>query len=104
MCFVQSCSAENGVKTFGVRQAAHRDSSQDNYLYCPNATQLGNNEIEHSQMHWMRGEPVIVTNVLEKTSGLSWDPMVMWRAFQGTEKILNEEAHKRVLMLQLLIH
>lgn len=80
-------SAENGVKTFGVRQAAHRDNSQDNYLDCPTATQLGNNEIKHFQMHWMRGEPVIVTNVLEKTSGLSWDPMVMWRAFRGTEKI-----------------
>ncbi|KAJ0024448.1 hypothetical protein Pint_07038 [Pistacia integerrima] len=35
-------------------EAAHRDNSQDNYLYCPTATQLGNNEIEHFQMHWMR--------------------------------------------------
>ncbi|XP_031269234.1 uncharacterized protein LOC116127730 isoform X2 [Pistacia vera] len=87
-------SAEDGVKTFEVRQAAYRDNSQDNYLYCPNGTLLGNNEIEHFQMHWMRGEPVIVTNVLEKTSGLSWDPMVMWRAFRGAEKILKEEAHK----------
>ncbi|KAJ0086923.1 hypothetical protein Patl1_07160 [Pistacia atlantica] len=42
----------------------------------------------------MRGEPVIVTNVLEKTSGLSWDPMVMWSAFRGTKKILKEEACK----------
>ncbi|XVF33157.1 hypothetical protein REPUB_Repub17cG0144200 [Reevesia pubescens] len=32
----------------------------------------------------MRGEPVIVRNVLEKTSGLSWEPMVMWRAFRET--------------------
>ncbi|XP_044500424.1 uncharacterized protein LOC123221611 isoform X3 [Mangifera indica] len=87
-------SAENGVKSFEVRQAAYRADSQDNYLYCPNATQLGNNDIKHFQMHWMRGEPVIVRNVLEKTSGLSWDPMVMWRAFRGAEKILKEEAHK----------
>ncbi|KAJ0024455.1 hypothetical protein Pint_07032 [Pistacia integerrima] len=43
------------VKTFGAREAAHRDNSQDNYLCCPTATQLGNNEIEHFQMHWMRG-------------------------------------------------
>ncbi|KAJ0087351.1 hypothetical protein Patl1_07157 [Pistacia atlantica] len=77
-----------------LKKAAHRDNSQDNYLYCPTATQVGNNEIEHFQMHWMRGEPVIVTNVLEKTSSLSWDPMVMWRAFRGTQKILKEEAHK----------
>lgn len=32
----------------------------------------------------MSGEPVIVRNVLEKTSGLSWEPMVMWRAFRET--------------------
>lgn len=50
--------------------------------------------MEHFQMHWMRGEPVIVRNVLEKSSGLSWDPMVMWRAFIGAKKVLKEEAHK----------
>ncbi|KAJ0024801.1 hypothetical protein Pint_07069 [Pistacia integerrima] len=85
-------------------KAAHRDNSQDNYLYCPTATQVGNNEIEHFQMHWMRGEPVIVTNVLEKTSSLSWDPMVMWRAFRGTQKILKEEAHKWALADILNVH
>ncbi|KAH9779972.1 JmjC domain-containing protein [Citrus sinensis] len=87
-------SAENGTKPLEVRQAAYRESSQDNYLYCPNAIQLGNSAIEHFQMHWIRGEPVIVRNVLETTCGLSWDPMVMWRAFVGARRILKEEAHK----------
>ncbi|KAL5132854.1 Protein PHYLLO, chloroplastic [Glycine soja] len=32
------------------------------------------------QWHWEKGEPVIVSNVLECTSGLSWEPLVMWRA------------------------
>ncbi|KAF3565504.1 hypothetical protein DY000_02019863 [Brassica cretica] len=36
--------------------------------------------INRDWSHWMRAEPVIVRNVLEKTSGLSWEPMVMWRA------------------------
>lgn len=87
-------SAENGIRPLEVRQAAYRENSQDNYLYCPNAIQLGNSAIEHFQMHWMRGEPVIVRNVLETTCGLSWDPMVMWRAFVGAQRILKEEAHK----------
>lgn len=87
-------SAENGTKPLEVRQAAYRENSQDNYLYCPNAIQLGNSAIEHFQMHWIRGEPVIVRNVLETTCGLSWDPMVMWRAFVGARRILKEEAHK----------
>ncbi|KAF2611594.1 hypothetical protein F2Q70_00009441 [Brassica cretica] len=36
--------------------------------------------IKRDWSDWMRAEPVIVRNVLEKTSGLSWEPMVMWRA------------------------
>ncbi|XVF73016.1 hypothetical protein PTKIN_Ptkin12aG0167800 [Pterospermum kingtungense] len=67
-----------------VRHAANREESHDNYLYCPTAADISDDEIEHFQRHWMRGEPVIVRNVLEKTSGLSWEPMVMWRAFRET--------------------
>ncbi|KAJ9146541.1 hypothetical protein P3X46_028790 [Hevea brasiliensis] len=87
-------SADCRLKDFEVRKAADREKSDDNFLYCPNALRLGDNEIEHFQMHWMRGEPVIVRNVLEKTSGLSWEPMVMWRAFRGAQKILKEEAQR----------
>ncbi|KAF6167489.1 hypothetical protein GIB67_031690, partial [Kingdonia uniflora] len=39
----------------------------------------------------MRGIPVIVRKVLEKTSGLSWEPMVMKRAFRGAKGNLEEE-------------
>ncbi|BBG97657.1 Transcription factor jumonji domain-containing protein [Prunus dulcis] len=67
-----------------VRQAAFRKNSDDNFLYCPSAVDIADDEIEHFQRHWMNGEPVIVRNVLDKTSGLSWEPMVMWRAFRET--------------------
>ncbi|KAF6165206.1 hypothetical protein GIB67_007191 [Kingdonia uniflora] len=46
---------------------------------------------DNAQSHWMRGLPVIVRNVLEKTFGLSWEPMVMWRAFRGAKGNLEEE-------------
>lgn len=80
-------------KSCEVRQAAFRESSHDNFLYCPDAVQLRDDETEHFQMHWMKGEPVIVRNVLEKTSGLSWEPMVMWRALRETGAVrkLKEE-------------
>ncbi|KAJ4850805.1 hypothetical protein Tsubulata_009800 [Turnera subulata] len=87
-------STKNKRNELEVRKAAHRENTYDNFLYCPNALSLCDNDVEHFQMHWMRGEPVIVRNVLEKASGLSWEPMVMWRAFKGAEKILKEEAHK----------
>ncbi|XP_065878665.1 uncharacterized protein [Euphorbia lathyris] len=87
-------STDCRLKDFEVRKAAHRDKKDDNFLYCPDSRWLGENEIQHFQMHWMRGEPIIVRNVLEKTSGLSWEPMVMWRALIGAQKVLKEEAQR----------
>lgn len=86
--------SENGLEGVEIRQAANRKNDLDNFLYCPNAIQLGCNELQHFQLHWMRGEPVIVKNVFEKSAGLSWDPMVMWRAFIGAKKILKDEAYR----------
>ncbi|KAK4277566.1 hypothetical protein QN277_015545 [Acacia crassicarpa] len=75
-----------------VRQAASRENCHDNFLFCPNAMHMGDKEFKHFQMHWISGEPVIVRNAFEKGRGLSWDPMVMWRAFRGAKRILKEEA------------
>ncbi|XP_058095899.1 uncharacterized protein LOC131241195 isoform X2 [Magnolia sinica] len=86
-------SAENDRNNSGVRQAAFRENSNDNFLYCPNAFDLGDDEIEHFQRHWVRGEPVIVRDAHEKTSGLSWEPLVMWRALrEECRKKLKEES------------
>ena len=61
--------------------AASREGSKGNNLYCPDSRDILNEEgVLHFRQHWARGEPVIVRNVLEQTSGLSWEPMVMWRA------------------------
>ncbi|KAI3707498.1 hypothetical protein L6452_26078 [Arctium lappa] len=65
-----------------LRKAASRESSNDNYLYCPRALDIQPGDLKHFQWHWSKGEPVIVSNVLETTLGLSWEPMVMWRAFR----------------------
>ncbi|KAL0712451.1 hypothetical protein Bca4012_019429 [Brassica carinata] len=74
------CSSCNINSDSITRQAASRKNGHDNFLYSPNAVDLSEDDITHFQSHWMRTEPVIVRNVLEKTSGLSWEPMVMWRA------------------------
>ncbi|KAL3521651.1 hypothetical protein ACH5RR_019800 [Cinchona calisaya] len=95
--FSQECalccatSAMDGKKNLKVRQAAFRTSNPDNFLYCPNAVDLGDSDFKHFQMHWRRGEPVIVRNVLAKASGLSWEPMVMWRALRNARGKLKEE-------------
>ncbi|XP_057499381.1 lysine-specific demethylase JMJ26-like isoform X2 [Actinidia eriantha] len=70
---------KKGSKT--VRRAAYRESSGDNFLYCPNSRDvIRDEELLQFQMHWANGQPVIVRDVLEQTTGLSWEPMVMWRA------------------------
>ncbi|KAK4347556.1 hypothetical protein RND71_033895 [Anisodus tanguticus] len=65
------------------RKAASRSDFDDNYLFCPSARDIQEGHLEHFQTHWKIGEPVIVSNVLELASGLSWEPMVMWRAFRN---------------------
>ncbi|CAA0824687.1 transcription factor jumonji (jmjC) domain-containing protein [Striga hermonthica] len=74
-----------------VRKAAHREHGEDNFVYCPNALDMRNGSFEHFQMHWRRGEPVIVRDSHSGASGLSWEPMVMLRAFKNASKRLNEE-------------
>ncbi|XP_043695282.1 lysine-specific demethylase JMJ25-like isoform X1 [Telopea speciosissima] len=80
-----SCFNSTGVIDAGnenLRKSASREDSSDNYLYSPRAEDVQKRALEHFQQHWIKGEPVIVRNVLELTSGLSWEPMVMWRAFR----------------------
>ncbi|KAJ6774869.1 JMJC DOMAIN-CONTAINING HISTONE DEMETHYLATION PROTEIN [Salix purpurea] len=69
-------------------KAACREDSDDNYLFYPIAENITEDDLKHFQFHWKRAEPVIVRNVLETASGLSWEPMVMWRAFR---QIKNEK-------------
>ncbi|CAL4926134.1 unnamed protein product [Urochloa decumbens] len=70
------------IRPQDVRKAANRKGSSDNHLYCPIATGIKEDDLVHFQMHWTKGEPVIVSDVLELTSGLSWEPLVMWRALR----------------------
>jgi hypothetical protein len=65
-----------------TRKAAFREDSDDNFLFCPRAVDVHREDLRHFQSHWSKGEPVIVSNVLECSSGLSWEPLVMWRAFR----------------------
>ncbi|KAJ4902057.1 transcription factor jumonji (jmjC) domain-containing protein [Raphanus sativus] len=73
------CSA---LETDMRRKAASRTRSSDNYLFCPDSLDVLKEEelLLHFQEHWAKGEPVIVRNSLCNTPGLSWEPMVMWRA------------------------
>ncbi|KAL8539766.1 hypothetical protein ACS0TY_001393 [Phlomoides rotata] len=80
-CSKESCSSSCSLKV------ASREYSNDNTLYCPSAVDIKHEDLKHFQQHWSKGEPVVVTNVLETTLGLSWEPMVMWRAFRQIKSL-----------------
>ncbi|XP_006391906.2 lysine-specific demethylase JMJ25 isoform X2 [Eutrema salsugineum] len=86
------CSA---LETDMTRKAASRTSSSDNYLFCPESRGvLKEEELLHFQEHWAKGEPVIVRNALDNTPGLSWEPMVMWRAL--CENVVSSTANTKM--------
>ncbi|KAL6556273.1 hypothetical protein OROGR_005561 [Orobanche gracilis] len=91
-CFGTSCSCsklmcqDNNINQKSCK-AATREESYDNFLYCPTALDIKHDDLKHFQWHWSKGEPVIVSNVLETTLGLSWEPMVMWRAFRQIKNL-----------------
>ncbi|XP_071742551.1 lysine-specific demethylase JMJ29-like isoform X2 [Rutidosis leptorrhynchoides] len=62
-------------------KAANREDSNDNELYCPAHNDvITGEELNRFRHHWAKGEPIIVRKTLDRTPGLSWEPMVMWRA------------------------
>ncbi|XP_042054590.1 lysine-specific demethylase JMJ25-like isoform X2 [Salvia splendens] len=91
-CLERSCSCSkflNGDDFMAQKtcKAASREDSSDNNLYTPSAVDIEHGDLKHFQWHWSKGEPVIVSNVLETTLGLSWEPMVMWRAFRQVKNL-----------------
>ncbi|XP_065869427.1 lysine-specific demethylase JMJ29-like [Euphorbia lathyris] len=79
-CF--NLEGDADIRNSQLLKAASRENTDDNYLYYPRARDIKEKDLKHFQYHWMRAEPVIVSNVLETGTGLSWEPMVMWRAFR----------------------
>ncbi|KAL0449920.1 UNVERIFIED_CONTAM: Lysine-specific demethylase [Sesamum latifolium] len=78
-------------------EAASREHSNDNFLYCPSAVNIGKLGVKHFQWHLYKGEPVIIRNVLSGTAGLSWEPLVMWRACRKSRKT----NHSHILEFQV---
>ncbi|XP_030957461.1 lysine-specific demethylase JMJ25 isoform X2 [Quercus lobata] len=78
-------SLENtGLDDPRLCQYAHREDSDDNFLYCPATQDIKSDGIGNFRKHWARGEPIIVKQVFDSPSTSSWDPMVIWRGIQET--------------------
>eukprot|EP00257_Ricinus_communis_P024497 XP_025011911.1 lysine-specific demethylase JMJ25 isoform X1 [Ricinus communis] len=82
----------SGLKDSALYLCAHRDDSDDNFLYCPSSEDIKAEGINNFRKHWVKGEPVIVKQVFDSSSISSWDPMVIWRGIRETsdEKLKDE--------------
>lgn len=71
---------------------AHREDSDDNFLYCPTSEELKSDGVGKFRKHWARGEPLIVKQVFDSSFSSSWDPVVIWRGVRETadEKMKDE--------------
>ncbi|KAK2408432.1 lysine-specific demethylase JMJ25 [Trifolium repens] len=92
------CSCLKSVRNTGdihnnTRETTFREDRSGNILYCPRAIDLNHEGLRHFQWHWSKGEPVIVSNVLECTSSLSWEPLVMWSAVRRRRKSKNNSLY-----------
>ncbi|KAG6551804.1 hypothetical protein Mapa_006621 [Marchantia paleacea] len=81
--------------------AAKRPRSSDNFIYCPTIIHTETEDLNHFRKHWSMGEPVIIRDVLAKTTGLSWEPLVMWRALRD-KKVKDQDEAKFVKVLNCM--
>ncbi|KAF9602431.1 hypothetical protein IFM89_027560 [Coptis chinensis] len=80
-------------------KAAFRVDSNNNYLYCLSTRDKQYSDLNHFQKQWIKGEPVIVRDVLEFTSGLSWDPLVVSRAMREKKnsRLISQKKKKQII-------
>lgn len=90
---------KRGIKRTNLQRAANRVEDKDNYIFYPTFKEVESGALAHFQKHWRQGEPVVVRNVLEGATGLSWEPMVMWRAVRETTRNKFKEDTKTVTAL-----
>ena len=79
-----------------LQEASRRENSNDNFLFYPIIMNIHGDNLEHFQKHWGKGHPVIVRNVLQHASDLSWDPVFLFCSYlkNSVAKSENEELAK----------
>ncbi|OVA07109.1 zinc finger protein [Macleaya cordata] len=83
-------------------QFAHREESNDNFLYSPLSQDIKLEGIGTFQKHWVKGEPVIIKQVSDCTSSSSWDPMIIWRGIRETTDEKTKDENRTVKAIDCL--
>ncbi|CAO2832743.1 unnamed protein product [Amaranthus hypochondriacus] len=67
-------------------ECASRKDSDGNFLYCPSVEDIKHDGVVYFRKHWGKGEPILVKQVCDGSSSISWDPMVIWREICESNK------------------
>ncbi|XP_071934979.1 lysine-specific demethylase JMJ28-like isoform X3 [Coffea arabica] len=84
---------EDKVEIQPLQKLAKRVESNDNFIYYPTLSDLNKEKLGHFQLHWAKGHPVIVRNVIRRTSVLNWDPVVMFSTY--LERTISKSQNKK---------
>ncbi|KAJ6414003.1 hypothetical protein OIU84_006752 [Salix udensis] len=93
---------KSGLSDATLCQYAHRDDSDDNFLYCPLSEDVKADGINKFRKHWVRGEPVVVKQVFDSSSISSWDPMAIWRGIRETSDEKTKDENRTVKAIDCL--
>lgn len=88
----EAVSPQNDGLDFKVCQFANRENGDDNYLYCPSSEDIKAEGIGNFRKHWIKGEPVIVKEVMDMSSMSNWDPMAIWKGVREKDDTRNVKA------------
>ncbi|WZY85275.1 hypothetical protein YC2023_031659 [Brassica napus] len=74
-------SSSSSSKSRLKEASRRRGDASDNFLYYPTVMDFQQNNLEHFQTHWSKGQPVIVRSVLKRGSSLNWDPIALFCSY-----------------------
>lgn len=74
-------------------ETAKRDDLSENFLYYPTIQDLHIEKIQHFQNHWRKGHPVIVRNVIQEATRVTWDPVTLFCTYLGKSSEASKTAN-----------
>lgn len=74
-------------------ETARRDDLSENFLYYPTIQDLHIEKIQHFQNHWRKGHPVIVRNVIQVATNVTWDPFTLFCTYLGKSSEASKTAN-----------
>ncbi|KAK8953324.1 Growth-regulating factor 1 [Platanthera guangdongensis] len=82
-----------------LQKCSSRNDSNDNFLYYPASEDIKREGICHFHKFWVKGQPVIIKNVLERSLASGWEPMEIWKGVQDT---LDEEMNENDVIVKAI--